>query len=73
MGKLNIQLCPETGICSLVKEDNTKVDLMPGEVDQLRDASGDAAKIKEVISQVDGSFSEALEGDELDQVSNVLK
>ena len=32
MSDLNIQLCPETGICSLIKADGKKVDLMPDEV-----------------------------------------
>ena len=29
MDKLNIQLCPETGICSIIKENGKKVDLIP--------------------------------------------
>jgi hypothetical protein len=63
MAKLNIELCPETGICSVFKEDGTKIDMMPG----------DAEKIKEVLSQVDPSFSGTLESEELDQLSDELK
>ena len=73
MGKLNVELCPETGICSVFKEDGTKIDMMPGEVEQVKAAAGDAEKIKEVLSQVDPSFSGTLETDQLDQLSDELK
>jgi hypothetical protein len=73
MAKLNIELCPETGICSVFKEDGTKIDMMPGEVEQVRAAAGDAEKIKDILSQVDPSFSGTLESDQLDQLSDELK
>jgi hypothetical protein len=73
MSKLDIHLCPETGICSVIKEDGTKIDMMPGEVADIRQAEGNAEKIKEVLSQVDPAFSEKLENEELGQISEELK
>jgi hypothetical protein len=72
MDKLNIQLCPETGICSIIKEDGNKVDLMPDEVAQLRDA-GDADGVKKVLADIDGGFAEALDAEETTQISTQLK
>ena len=73
MAKLNIQLCPETGICSLIKEDGKKIDMISSEADQLRLAGGDHEKIKAVLSQVDPSFSNELDNEELKQISTELK
>jgi hypothetical protein len=73
MSKLDIHLCPETGICSVIKTDGTKIDMMPGEVDDIRNANGDAEKIKEVLSQVDPKFTDKLESTEIGQISEDLK
>lgn len=73
MAKLNIQLCPETGICSLIKEDGKKIDMIASEADQLRQASGDPEKIKAVLAQVDPKFSEELDTEELNQIATELK
>lgn len=73
MGKLNIQLCPETGICSVIKEDGKKIDMIPGEVDQLREAAGNHEKIKAVLTQVDAVFCNELDTEELDQLSAEFK
>ena len=73
MGKLNIQLCPETGICSIIKDDGTKADLMPDEVDGLREASGKPQAIKALLAEVDSSFADSLGSDALDQLSDELK
>lgn len=72
MSELNVQLCPETGICSLIKEDGTKVDLMPNEVQDLKEA-GDGAAAKAAISQVDTDFADALSDDELAQLKAALR
>ena len=53
MGKLNIELCPETGICTIVKTDGTKVDLMPDEVDSLRAAAAQPESVRQTIADVD--------------------
>ena len=73
MGKLNIQLCPETGICSMIKEDGKKIDMISSEVDQLREAAGNYEKLKTVLSQVDAAFCNELGAEELDQISAELK
>lgn len=73
MGKLDIHLCPETGICSVFKEDGSKVDMMPGEVDQLREAGGDQEQIKSVLKSIDASFGSGLGSEELEQLSDELK
>ena len=73
MAKLNIQLCPETGICSIVKPDGSKVDLMPGEVGDLRGAAGQADAIRKVIGEVDSNFASTLNADELKQLSSGIK
>lgn len=73
MSDLNIQLCPETGICSIIKADGNKIDLMPDEVGQLREASGNPEGIRQALAQVDTSFAESLQATELNQVSSELK
>ena len=73
MSELNIQLCPETGICSIIKSDGKKIDLMPDEVSQLKDAGGDAAAIKKALAEVDEDFAAQLDSEEVDQVSKQLK
>ncbi|MCX6983136.1 MAG: hypothetical protein NT118_00090 [Lentisphaerae bacterium] len=70
---LNIEVCPETGICSIMKKDGTKVDLMPDEVRDLRVASGNPDSAKQVLAQVDSGFAESLSPDELKQLAARLK
>jgi hypothetical protein len=72
MSDLNIQLCPETGICSIVKQDGSKIDLIPNEVSQVRDASGDPDAIRQALAQIDAGFAQGLDSEEIDQVSNEL-
>jgi hypothetical protein len=73
MGKLNIELCPETGLCSIMKEDGTKIDLMPDEVDTLRNAGDKTDSIKKAIAEVDAGFADKLDADELKQMSFTIK
>ena len=72
MSDLNIQLCPETGICSIIKSDGNKIDMIPSEVSQLRDASGNPDAIRQALAQIDAGFAEGLDSAEIDQVSNEL-
>lgn len=72
MSNLNVQVCPETGICSIIKEDGIKIDLMPDEVGELRNASGNPETIKQILAEVDSGFAESLEQEELDQISKEL-
>ena len=71
MGNLNIQNCPETGICSIVRADGQKVDLMPDEAADLK-AANSPEQIKQVLSSVDSAFAENLAPDELEQLSSEL-
>ena len=73
MDRLNIQLCPETGICSLIKKNGTKVDLMPDEVRQLREALNNPDSARQVIAEADADFAAALAPDELQQLATELQ
>jgi hypothetical protein len=73
MDKLNIELCPETGICSIIRKNGTKVDLMPGEVTSLRDALANPEAARQVIAEADASFAESLDPQELEQLAARLK
>lgn len=73
MDKLNIQLCPETGICSIIKANGTKVDLMPDEVKNLKSTLGNPDAARKVLAEADAGFAESLEMDELNQLANRLK
>ena len=73
MGRMNIELCPETGICSIIKADGAKIDLMPDEVDSLRQAGNVTDGIKKAIAEVDSQFAEKLDLEELKQLSSELK
>ncbi len=72
MAKVTIEKCPETGICSIVKEGGQKVDLMPDEAEQLKTATGDASKAREIIKQIDSSFAEDLIIEELNDILSQL-
>ena len=73
MSELNVQLCPETGICSIIKEDGSKIDLMPDEVNAVRDATGDQEAIRSALAEVDSAFAEGLDLAEVTEVSDRLK
>lgn len=72
MSDLNVQLCPETGICSIIKEDGSKVDLMPFEVDELKGALDDGDAVKATISNASADFAEALSAEEIAQLKSAL-
>ncbi len=72
MSNLNIELCPETGICSIIKGDGTKIDLMPDEVEGVRDAGGNPEAIKQTLASIDASFAQGLKADELAAISKTL-
>jgi hypothetical protein len=71
MGKLNIELCPETGICSIVKGDGTKIDLMPDEVAGIRNIT-DPEAVKKALGEVDEAFAKSLDAKEIAQLSKEL-
>jgi len=64
------ELCPETGIGSLIletKDGRLKFDLMPDEVDELRGMlkSGDIEGVKELLSTVNPGAYDSLSDAEL--------
>lgn len=61
---LRIERCPETGICSLVREDG-KMDLMPDEVVDIRDAGGDPARIRAILAESDAGFAAGVDEEEM--------
>ena len=73
MDKLSIQLCPETGICSIIKANGTKVDLMPDEVSSLREALVNLDLARNVVADVDAGFAQSLAPEELAQLAATLK
>ena len=73
MSALNIELCPETGICSIIKEGGKKVDLMPDEVAEICEASGNPDSIRQAIAEADDGFADGLDPEELAQIAARLK
>ena len=68
MAKITVEKCPESGICSILKENGPKVDLMPDESEQLKNAAGDASKARVIIEQADSSFAKNLTTEELNDI-----
>ncbi len=73
MSDLNVQMCPETGICSIIKHDGNKIDLISGEVSQVREASGNPDAIRQVLAQIDPGFAAGLDSEEIANLSSELK
>ena len=72
MAKLDIEMCPETGICSIRNDQGGKIDIIGPEVDGLRAAAGNPQQLKGLLAEVDASFSEGLTDDELDQLTKEI-
>ena len=67
--KVVVEMCPETGICSLVKSGGNKTDLMPFEVDELKKlAADDVEKIRDVIAQGNPAFAAALTPEDIRRI-----
>lgn len=73
MSELVVEICPETGICSLVRDSAEKLDLMPDEVEAIRDAGGDGAQIKEIIADSDSGFAATLNEDDIIAIAKWVK
>ena len=67
MSALNIELCPETGICSILKQED-KVDLVPDEVESMRAAGNDMEQVRAVIAESSATFAKNLPAGELRQI-----
>ena len=65
---LAIERCPETGICSIARSSAAKLDLMPDEVETIRDSGGDAAAIRAVLTDSDRAFAATLSDTELGEI-----
>ncbi len=72
MSKLTVELGPETGICSILKEGAGKVDLVPDEVAAIREAAGDAEKIRAVLAEAESDFAAALASEDLGEIGSKL-
>ncbi len=70
---LSVEICPETGICSVFRDDGKKIDLMPDEVDAIREAPGNLERIRTVLADCDAGFTAALNADALAQLGQELK
>ena len=73
MSKLNVELCPETGISSIIKTNGEKIDHMPDEVATLRDAAKDPDAVRNTLATVDSAFAEGLDPAEITEVTESLK
>jgi hypothetical protein len=73
MEKLGVELCPETGLCSIVRPGGLKADLMPDEVLAVRAAGGDLAKVREVVAGADDAFGAMLTDEELRQIARSVR
>ena len=69
---LQIERCPETGICSIIRPDNTKVDLMPDEVAAIAAAAGKPDAVRAVVGESDASFAAQLSPAEIAQIAGRL-
>ena len=70
--KVIVEVCPETGICSIVRDSGQKIDLMPDEVTQLRNADN-AAAAQTMLADIDPAFAAALDADTLSDIRARLK
>jgi hypothetical protein len=73
MSKLEIEQCPETGICTVRRADGTKADLMPDEVEELRSVARNANALRAVMEEADPKFAAGLDADELKQLADEVK
>ena len=73
MSDVNVELCLETGICSLIKGGTDKADLMPFEFDELKAAAGDMEKARQIIKNANPAFAENLSDEELAKILENMK
>lgn len=72
MSELVIERCPETGICSLVRPDQSKVDLMPEEVAAIAAAAASPEAVRAVVDGADAAFAARLSPAELSEIARQL-
>ncbi len=69
---MQVTICPDTQICTIVRGDKTQLDLMPCEMSDVQLASSREA-MREAISEADPKFAKALSDAELDELKILLK
>lgn len=69
---LTIEVCPETGICSIVRADAAKIDLMPDEVADIRENGSDPQQVRAVIEATDHAFAVSLSADDYAHIGKRL-
>lgn len=72
MAKLTVEVCPETGICSIIRKDGSKLDLMPDELNALRQAAGKPEEVKKALAEVDPQFAKKLDADEVRELGREI-
>lgn len=73
MAEINVERCPETGICSILKSGGAKIDLMPDEAQQLLQVRNNPAKLRELLADVDPAFAQALSDEEVARIGVNLR
>ena len=69
---LQLNVCPETGICSVVRSSTEKLDLMPDEVTTIRDSADDLAQVRAVLAESDSAFTATLSEAEVAHIAKRL-
>ena len=72
MENLKISVCSETGICSIIRDSTSKIDLMPTEAQAIREAVGDKDAVRAVIAECDATFAESLTDAELEKLIKAI-
>ncbi len=72
MADLRVEVCSETGICSMVKGGTNKIDLLSFEADEIRAAKGDAEVIRKVVAECDTGFAGELDDEDIKGIAAKL-
>ena len=70
---IRVEVCSETGVCSLIRPDNTKADLLPGEVAAIATFAEQPEAVRAVIGAADDAFAARLTTAELEQIARELR
>ena len=65
MDSITVERCPETGICSIVKNGGGKIDLLPDETEQLLRVRSSPGKLREFLADADPAFAKSLSDNEV--------
>lgn len=73
MNKITVEACPETGICSIVRQNGLKMDLMPGEAAEAREAAQSPDALRGTLADINESFVASLTDEELAELAAKLR